>query len=289
MKRFPSREGEAGLGPAEPKRGKGWKPFEGSPIESYGPWAMVAGASTGLGEAFARQLASRGLNLLLIARRQDALDTLAVELRVKHDIEVRTLAADLARPDLATCVQDFAAGLEIGLLVYNAAASAIGPFLDHSLDEHLKVIDVNCRGPVILARLFGAAMAERGHGGILLMTSTAGSQGGPWISTYAASKAFNLVLAEGLWDELGTRGVDVVACRAGAIATPGYAASKPRPSHVPVLSADYVAEQALHALGRGPSVVPGLFYRLSAFFMDRLMPRRTAIRIMGKATRKLYG
>jgi len=257
--------------------------------ECYGPWALVAGASTGLGEAFARKLAERDLNLLLIARRQEALDCLAGELRAKHAIEVRTLAADLGRADLAPLVQDFTAGLEVGLLVYNAAASAIGPFLDRPVDEHLKVIDVNCRGPLLLAHLLGSAMAKRGRGGILLMTSTAGSQGGPHLASYAASKAFNLVLAEGLWDELGRRGVDVLACRAGATATPGYAASKPRPSRVPLLSPDYVAEKALAALGRGPSMVPGFFYQWSAFLMNRLMPRKMAIRVMGKATRRLYG
>jgi short-subunit dehydrogenase len=261
--------------------------------ERYGDWALIAGASAGLGEAFARQLASRGLHLLLVARRQNALDALAANLRDEYGIQVHSLAADLGRPDLAAVVQQFIAGLglgqDIGLLVYNAAASAIGPFLERSLDEHLKVIDVNCRGPVLLSHLVGQAMAARGRGGIVLMTSTAGSQGGPWISTYAASKAFNLVLAEGLWDELGKRGVDVIACRAGATATPGYAASKPRPSRVPLLPADFVAGKALAALGRGPSVVPGWFYRWSAFLMNRLMPRRLAIRIMGQATRKLYG
>ena len=257
--------------------------------ERYGAWALIAGASVGLGEAFARQLARRGFHLLLVARGQVALDALAIDLRAAHNIQVRTLAADLARPDLTDVVGDFTAGLEVGLLVYNAAASAIGPFLDHPVDDHLRVIDVNCRAPVVLSHLLGAPMVSRGRGGIVLMTSTAGSQGGPWIATYAASKAFNLVLAEGLWDELTRQGVNVVACRAGATATPGYAASKPRPNHVPLLSPDYVAERTLAALGRGPSVVPGLFYRWSAFLMNRLMPRRMAIRIMGRATRKLYG
>jgi len=257
--------------------------------ERYGDWALIAGASVGLGEAFARQLAARGLNLLLVARHPAALDTLAAELNGKHGIEVRTLAADLGRTDLADVVRAFVAGHQVGLLVYNAAASAIGPFLDHSLDEHLKVIDVNCRGPVVLSHLLGTAMATRGRGGIVLMTSTAGSQGGPWISTYAASKAFNLLLAEGLWDELGRTGVDVIACRAGATATPGYAASKPRPSRIPLLLPDDVVRKTLAHLGRGPSVVPGIFYRWSAFLMNRLMPRRLAIRIMGRATRKLYG
>jgi short-subunit dehydrogenase len=257
--------------------------------ERYGPWALVAGASVGLGEAFARLLAGRGVNLLLIARRRDALDHLAAGLRAAHGIDVRTLSADLARPDLKTLVEDFAADLEVGMLVYNAAYSVIGPFLDRPIDDHLRVVDVNCRGPLVLSHLLGGAMARRGRGGIVLMTSTAGSQGGPWISSYAASKAFNLLLAEALWDELAASGVHVVACRAGATRTPGYEASKPRPSRVPLLDPSYVANKTLAALGRGPSVVPGTFYRLSAFFMERLFSRRMAIRIMGRATRKLYG
>jgi len=257
--------------------------------ERYGPWALVAGASLGLGEAFARQLAGRGLNLLLIARGQAALDQLASELRADHGIEVRTLAADLARPDLATVVGDLAAGLEVGLLVYNAAYSVIGPFIDHPVEDHLRVIDVNCRGPLVLAHLLGRAMAGRKRGGIVLMTSLAGSQGGPWIASYAASKAFNLILAEALWDELAASGVHVIACRAGATRTPGYQASKPRPSRVPLLDPGRVAEKTLAALARGPSFVPGAFYRFSAFVMGRLLPRRMAIRIMGRATRKLYG
>lgn len=258
-------------------------------MRDYGKWALVAGASVGLGEAFARALARRGMNLLLMARGRERLDALAGDLRARHGVEVRCLATDLGQPDLARVTGEFVAGLEVGLMVYNAAASAIGPFLDRPIEDHLKVVDVNCRGPVVLAHMLGAAMAKRGRGGIVLMTSTAGSQGGPWLASYAASKAFNLILAEGLWDELRQHGVDVIACRAGATATPGYAASNPRPSKVPLLNPDVVAERTLRALGRGPSVVPGLFYRWSAFVMDRLMPRRLAIRIMGQATRKLYG
>jgi uncharacterized protein len=256
--------------------------------ERYGPWALVAGASAGLGAAFADRLAGEHLNLLLVARRQEPLDQLAAALRARHGVDVRTLATDLGRSDLHAMVGDFVAGLDVGLLVYNAAHSVIGPFLDHAVAEHQQVIDVNCRGPVVLAHLLGTAMAKRGRGGIVLMTSTAGSQGGPWISSYAASKAFNLIFAEALWDELAGRGIDVVACRAGATRTPGYAASNPKPSRVPVLDPAYVAEKTLAALGRGPAVVPGWFYALSAFVMNRLMPRKLCIRIMGRATRKLY-
>jgi short-subunit dehydrogenase len=245
--------------------------------ERYGSWAVVAGASVGLGEAFARRLAGHGLNLLLIARGQPALDILATDLRAAHGVEVRVLATDLARSDLATVVQNLTADLEVGVLVYNAAFSTIGPFLDQPVEDHLRVIDVNCRGPIVLAHLLGRAMAGRKRGGIVLMTST------------AASKAFGLLLAEALWDELSASGVHVIACRAGATRTPGYAASKPRPSRVPLLDPNFVAEKTLAALGHGPSIVPGAFYRFSAFVMDRLLPRRMAIRIMGRATRKLYG
>jgi Short-chain dehydrogenases of various substrate specificities len=256
--------------------------------ERYGSYALVAGASVGLGEAFARRLAERGLNLILIARRPDALERLAADLRARHAVEVRTLAADLGQLDLREVVERAVAGLTVGMLVYNAAHSAIGPFVDRSLDEHLRVLDVNCRGPLVLSHLLGKAMAERGRGGIVLMTSMAGSQGGPWLASYAASKAFNLVLAEGLWDELRERGVDVVACRAGATRTPGYAASQPRPSRVPLLDPDRVVRATLDALGRRPSLVPGAFYRFSAFVMNRLLPRRVAVRIMGRSTRRLY-
>ena len=254
----------------------------------YGGWALVAGGSAGLGEAFARHLAARGLNLLLLARRAEALAALAGELRARHGVAVEVAAVDLARADLSEVVDGLVADREVGLLVCNAAHSAIGPFLAHGLADHLRVLDVNCRAPLLLCHRLGAAMARRGRGGIVLMTSLAGSQGNPGLASYAASKAFDLVLAEGLWAELRERGVDVVACRAGATRTPGFEASRPRRS-VPLAEADVVAARALARLGRGPSVVPGGVNRLAAFVLGRLLPRAASIRIMGRATRRLYG
>ena len=256
--------------------------------DRYGPWALVAGASAGLGEAFARRLAATGLDLVLLSRRQEALDRLAGELRAAHGVEVRTCALDLGRPDLAGAVRALAEGLEVGLLVYNAAHSVIGPFVDRPLEEQIRVLDVNCRGSLVLCHLLGGSMARRGRGGIVIMTSIAGSQGNPLLASYAASKAFGLVLAEGLWSELRERGVDVVACRAGATDTPGYASSRPR-KKVPLMAPDDVVEAALRALGRRPSVVPGALNRTAAFAFGRLLPRRVSISIMGRATRRLYG
>ena len=124
----------------------------------------MAGGSEGLGAAFAGALAARGLNLLLLARREEPLLRLAAALRARHAVEVRTAALDLGRPGLGEAVGELTAGLEVGLLVYDAAASAIGPFLEQPLSAHLQVLDVNCRGPLVLAHLLGGAMARRGRG-----------------------------------------------------------------------------------------------------------------------------
>ena len=256
------------------------KPF----ADRYGPWAVIAGASVGLGAEFARQLAARGLRLVLVSRRADALAALAAELPV----ETRTVATDLASPDLAATLDAATRDLEVGLLVYNAAHSRIGPFLDQPIEDQLRTLDVNCRGPLLLAHHFGRAMRARGRGGIVLMTSLAATQGSPLIATYAATKAFTRILAEGLWDELGRANVDVVACRAGATRTPGFESSQPK-GRTPLMEPAPVVRAALDALGRRPSVVPGALNRLAAFVLARLVPRRLAVRVMGRATRKLYG
>jgi len=257
--------------------------------EKYGPWALVAGASEGIGAAFAHELAARGLHLVLMARRLAPLEALAAELRAAHGVEVRVAPVDLGAPTLLDDVRREVAGLEVGLLVYNAALSLIGPFLDHPLSEKLRVLDVNCRGPLVLSDELGRPMAARGRGGIILMSSLAGTQGTAYVATYAATKAFNLVLAEGLWYELRERGVDVLACRAGATRTPAFESSKPKPGPAPIMDARPVAVEALDALGKAPSMVPGVLNRAAAFFMQHVMPRKAAVATMGASTRKMYG
>jgi uncharacterized protein len=254
----------------------------------YGPWALITGASEGIGESFARALASRGLHLLLVARREGPLESLAAELRSAHAIQVRIASADVARPDLLAVLDALAGDAEVGLLVHNAAFSALGPFLDRPLDDLMKVIDVNCRAPLAMAHHFARKMVPRGRGGILLMSSLAGGQGTPIVAAYAASKAFEIVLAEGLWDELRPAGVDVLACRAGPTRTPSYEASRPR-KKVPMMESAPVVEEALAALGRQPVVVAGRLNRTVNFVMQRLLSRSAAIRFMGNSTRKMYG
>ena len=254
----------------------------------YGPWALVAGASEGLGAEFGRQLAARGLNLVLLARRAPVLRDVAGEIAASHGVEVRDVAVDLADAGASEVVEAATADLEVGLLVYNAASSVIGAFLAQPLERHLVELELNCRRPLELSHHFGRRMQQRGHGGILLMSSLAGSQGSPFIAHYGATKAWNRVLAEGLWWELREAGIDVLACCAGATRTPGYLADRPDDGgYVPEMEPDAVAREALAALGSTPSMIPGRVNRLAAFVLGRLLPRRTAISVMGRASRSV--
>ncbi|MFM9863202.1 MAG: SDR family NAD(P)-dependent oxidoreductase [Micropepsaceae bacterium] len=255
-------------------------------VSKYGPWGVVAGASEGLGAAFAAALAARGLNVLLLARRADHLHRVAEGLRNSSKVEVRTEAFDLARADLPAALETLTANLDIGLAVYNAAHAPVGELVSKPLEDLTRVIDVNIRGPLTFARTLAPKMVARGSGGVVFMSSLAGYQGAPRIATYAASKAFNIVLGEGLWAELKPHGVDIVVSTAGAIRTPGYAkaATKEAPG---TLDAADVANQTLDALGHGPVVVPGTVNRIARFALGRLLPRRTAIDIFARSTKDL--
>ncbi|MDX2008919.1 MAG: SDR family NAD(P)-dependent oxidoreductase [Myxococcaceae bacterium] len=253
--------------------------------QRYGPTALVLGASEGLGAEFARQLAGRGLDVVLVARRAEALATIEGELA--RQVKVRCVVADLATPAALATVAAATADLDVGLVVYNAALSPLGAFLSQSLDENLKAVDVNVRGPIAFAHHFGARLAARGRGGLVLLSSLTAFQGSPFVSTYGATKAFNLAFAEGLWFELKERGVDVLSVCAGATKTPNLL--KAAPDGAPgMLEPKQVVTEALDALGRAPTMIPGVFNRFASFLMRRILPRRTTITIMGQQTKKLH-
>ena len=254
--------------------------------ERYGPWALIAGASEGIGAAFARALAQRGLNLVLVARRLEPLKALEGELAGLAPVQVRCLSLDLARADAAELLGEELADLDVGLVVYNAALAPGGGFLEIPLDRQLAVIDVNVRGPLAMAHRFGRRLASRGRGGMVLLTSLTAFQGSPFVATYGASKSFLLTLAESLWFELAPLGVDVLAVCAGATRTPSYlrSASRKAPGE---LEPEQVAREALARLGHGPSMIPGRFNRFASQLMRRVLPRRTTIRLMGAQTRRL--
>ena len=254
--------------------------------DRYGKWAVVAGASEGLGEAFAAALAARGMNVVLVARRGRILEDVGERLAAEHGIEVRCLELDLADSGFPGALKDATDDLELGVLVYNAASVPMGPFLDHDADAIEAAVDVNVRGPLRLVRALAPAMKKRGRGAVVLMSSLSGLQGSPHIAVYAASKAFNTIFAEGLWYELTPHGIDVAACVSGAVPTPGYQARFGR--EVPgMLSADEAVRQTLAALGTGPRIVPGRINRFAHQLVGRFLPRRTAIRLIAKSTKHL--
>jgi short-subunit dehydrogenase len=249
--------------------------------ERYGPWAVVAGASEGIGAAYATELAARGLNLILVARRAEPLAALAGKLPV----ETVPVVADLSTMEGLATVYAATGDREVGLVVSNAAYAPMSPFLDLTAEQLSTVVDLNCRAPLLLARHYLPGMAARRRGGFIVMSSLSGQQGTPGLTGYAASKAFGAVLAEGLWAELRTDGVDVLTCVAGAVSTENYQRTMSRPAPGTV-TPEAVASTALRALGRGPRVVPGALMRVSAVLMSRLLPRRTAITMIGRASAK---
>ena len=251
--------------------------------EKYGPYALVAGGSDGLGAAFAEACARRGLSLVLLARQKERLEATAARLRDAYSVDVIAIAADMADFDN---VKNLISALEvpIGLLIYNAAYAPIGLFEETGEEQLAQAAAVNVKALLLLSKLLSAPMLERGHGGIVLMSSLAGGQGSPNLAAYAATKAFNAVLAEGLWKELKPRGVDVLACCAGAILTPGYQQAEKAKSAPGTMKAKAVAEQTLNALGKRPVVIPGAVNKIGRFALTRLLSRKAAITIMSKNT-----
>ena len=248
-------------------------------------WAWVAGASEGLGLAFAQALARQRYPLVLFARRHERLHAAAPRLRELGAPAVRCVGLDLAHPELDAELTRRLAGAPPALAVYNAAYAAPGYFLDAPLDDALTTAAVNVRGPLIWAHVLGRAMRSRGSGSLLFMSSLAGGQGGPGVSAYAASKAFTSVFAEGLWWELRAAGIDVLVCDAGAIRTPNLAAvSRTEPPGI--LDPDAVVSQALAHLERGPRTVPGALNAVASRLVGRWLPRRWAVALMARANRR---
>ena len=255
--------------------------------ERYGAWAVVTGASSGIGEEFARQLAKRGLSLVLCARRKERLDALGAELTRAHGIETRALELDVGQADFIATLSRAIEGLDVGLVVSNAGFGEKGPFLQSSLARDLQMLDVNCRAFLLVAHEFGKRLAARGRGGIIFTSSTAAFQGLPFSAHYAATKGYGLQLAEGLWFELKPHGVDILALCPGPTDTEGPRRTGVDPAKVPVkmMSVEPVVRAALAGLGKVPVVVPGATNRL-AHLLVRLTPRRVATEIAGRLIRR---
>jgi uncharacterized protein len=187
----------------------------------YGPWALVAGASDGVGAAFAHAVAERGVNVVLLARRLGVLDEVAASIRAATGVETRTVAVDLAEAGAMAKVVDATEGLDVGMVMYCAGADPnYEPFLAHSVEVSLAMVHRNCVVPMEICHHFAGPMLARGAGGIVLVSSGAGLAGARNMVAYAATKAFDIVMAEALWAELHDKGVDVLGLVLGMTDTP---------------------------------------------------------------------
>jgi uncharacterized protein len=249
--------------------------------DRYGPWALITGASSGIGAEFSSQLAQLGLNLILVARRKQRLDDLAQQLEEKNKIQVRTLRVDLSQPDFMTAILTVTQSLEIGLLVNNAGFGLAGNFFEHRLERELALLDVNCRAPLILTHEFGRQMIRRKRGGIIFVSSVSGYIATPIEASYAASKAYELFLAESLWYELKNDGVDVLALCPGVTVSEFHDLAGIKP--VAAMPVNPVVALALKKLGKKPSVIAGWHNRLLVSlvkFVPRWMTTVQAGRVM---------
>ncbi len=248
-------------------------------VRRYGPWALITGASSGIGREFARQLAARGLSVVLVARRADRLIELAAELSAAHSVAARSVSIDLCHDTFIDPIREATAGLEIGLLVNCAGFSLTGPFLDMDTSDMTRMLNLNARAPMALAREYGPAMRDRQRGGIIFLSSVTGFAGTPQWSLYSATKAFNLLLGEALAAELRAGGVDVMALAPGTTRTEFLDVAGI--NDFMGMDVDAVVGHALRRLGRSDVVVPGWFYRGGIFAM-RFLPRSVNRAVFGR-------
>lgn len=196
-------------------------PLDGAAFaKRFGPWAVIAGASEGTGACFAEQLAAMGVNLVLVARRAEALSALAAKLSAEHGVECRTIVQDLTDDGGGGAIVGGTADVDVGLYISNAGADAFSRFFEDDPEGAHRLVRLNISTLIDAANGFGRRFLERGRGGLLIMASGAGLGGQPNLAMYAATKAFEIVFAESLWAEYHARGIDVMAVAAPMMATP---------------------------------------------------------------------
>lgn len=244
-------------------------------VKRYGPWALVTGASSGIGAELARQIASDGMNVVLAARRRDRLARLAEELEKDFGVATRVVVADLAERDGQAALLAGVADLDIGLLVNNAGLGYQGRFDLQDGEQLRRLVAVNCEAPLVLTHAIARGMCERGRGAVLFTGSAAGHQALPLHAVYAATKAFDRILGESLWGELRAANIDVTVLEPGATESEFHAVAG-QLAH-PGERVDVVVRAGLEALGQQPSVLVGWRNWLRANLATRLLTRPIAI------------
>ena len=254
-------------------------------LERHGQWALVTGAGRphGIGFGFAQQLAAQGFHLVLVDILAEELASRAAELRQQYGVEVRPVPLDLGRHDFLAALEPHTADLNLGLLVCNHMYTPhdTKKMLDEPLATHLQILDINARAYLMLVHHYGRRFVQQGRGGIIIVSSGAAFHGTAYTASYAANKAYQLILGESLWYELKGTGVDLLILTPGLTNThhAGMSGYNPRM----VMEVGPVVAEALAKLGRHHWVVPGRLNKFLFFLLDHLMSRRKAIETIGRS------
>jgi len=256
--------------------------------QTYGPWALVTGGARGLGAEFSSQLAAKGLNIIIVDRLASELTEQAETLRTDFGVEVLPVCLDLAREDCLDVLLAAIGKRSVGLLVNNAGIAKIGHFLPQDSTFLAAQLYVNTRAVLLLTHHFANDMAQHQRGGIIIVSSMAAEVASAFNAHYCATKAYDLKLAEALWDELKPKGVDVLGFMPGPTVSPGYVNEGGDAGGSMVMSAADTVADALHQLGRRPSAAAGRKNRVINFIMTRLLSRAAGIRLVGENIKKNF-
>ena len=248
-------------------------------LQKYGSWAIVTGASNGIGKEFAIQLAKIGFNVVLVARRKGLLEELSDQLENSYGIKCMSINLDLGHADAANILDDMTSHLDIGLIVSNAGFGTSGKLIESKIDVEKNLVDLNCRSLMELSYIFGQKFAKKNHGGIILISSLLGFVGIPGSANYAASKAFVQSFGEGFHSEMKPYNVDVLTVAPGPVHT-GFA-EKANMNFILALSPENVAQDSINALGKKITLLPGFLTKFLYYSLQPLLLRNLKIMVMG--------
>ncbi len=250
----------------------------------YGSWAIVTGASSGIGKELTLALASAGINIVLVSRSKDQLEAVATLINATHGVESRVIVADLAVPEGNELVMDFCKGLNVGLLVANAGFATSGNFIENRIADEMNMVFLNCISLATLTYHYAGKFKEKGRGGIILISSLLGFQGTPYAANYAATKAYVQSLGEGLAIELKPHGVDVLTAAPGPVNT-GFA-DRAKMNMGKAQKPQGMVRSILSSLGRRSTVLPGTLTKFLKYSLSPL-PRALQVKIMSGIMKKM--
>ncbi len=256
--------------------------------EKYGSYALITGASSGIGAEFAKQLAQKGLNLVLIARRKKRLEKLKQEIQSKNEVIIKIIELDLLSDNFLDSIRKVTDNLDIGLLINSAGLMYIGNYLDSSLEKDLQMINLNIKVPAIFTKHFAPKMVDRNKGGLIYIASMLGYMGTPYSTIYAGTKAYEIVKGEGLAYELKPYNIDVLTVNPGLTKTEMTANNDFSGMPMKLMKPNIVAKTAIDSLGKKVLVTPGIMNRMMNWMSKRIMSRKMNTAMFGMFMKKTF-